>query len=189
MTKNKIKVGTYLYPLPVVIVGAKIGEKANFMTVAYCGIVESKPPMISISASNSHHTNEGIRENQTFSVNIPSEDMVAVTDYIGMKSGKDIDKSSLFEIFYGDLKTAPMIEDAPINLECKVAKTIDMEKGHEIFIGEIVGAYSDDKYYTDGILDIQKIKPLIYSTGQRKYLKVGELISSAWSIGHDYKKD
>ena len=109
MSKNKIKPGVYLYPMPLTIVGANIKDKPNFMTIAWVGIVEYNPPMISISASQSHYTNQGIIENETFSVNIPSEEMLVVADYIGIKSGKEIDKSGIFEVFYGSLSTAPMI--------------------------------------------------------------------------------
>lgn len=107
MTKVKIKPGTFLPAMPVVIVGSQIQGKPNFMTIAWCSIVENKPPMISISAHQRHYTNQGIRENQTFSVNIPSHDLIEATDYVGTKSGKDIDKSDVFEVFFGELKTAP----------------------------------------------------------------------------------
>ncbi|MFX1275801.1 MAG: flavin reductase family protein [Promethearchaeota archaeon] len=188
MKKNKIQPGTYLFPLPVVIIGAKVGDKANFMTVAWCSVVENKPPILLISTSKKHHTNKGIRKNQTFSINIPSEELVEVTDFIGIRSGKDLDKSDLFDVFYGELETAPMIQEAAVNMECKVIKTIELEEEHEIFIGQVIQAYSDKKYLTNGILDIGKIKPLIYATGQKSYWNVGEEIGKAWNIGREYVK-
>ena len=188
MKKNQIKPGTYLFPLPVVIVGANIDDKANFMTIAWCSVVDNKPPILSISTSKDHYTNIGIRKNQTFSINIPSEELVEATDFVGIKSGKEIDKSSIFEVFYGELTNAPMIREAAINMECKVIDTIDSGKGHEIFIGQVMHAYAENKYLTDGILDISKIKPLIYATGQKSYWKVGNQIGKAWSIGRNYKK-
>ena len=81
MTKNKIRNGMYLYPMPVTIIGADVKGKANFMPIAWAQILEHHPPMIQISASQSHYTNKGIKENMTFSVNLPSEDMVEITDY------------------------------------------------------------------------------------------------------------
>ncbi len=193
MTKNKIKVGAYLFPMPVVLIGANVNGKANFLTLAYVGIVESKPPMISISSYQTHHTNIGIKENKTFSVNTPSEGMVEVTDFCGLKSGKEIDKSEIFDIFYGELKTAPMIIHSPLNLECKVVKTISItefsgaEKGHEIFIGEIVNAYSDDYYLSNEKPDIKKLNPLLYSSNN--YWKLSEPIGKAFSIGKNYKRE
>jgi flavin reductase (DIM6/NTAB) family NADH-FMN oxidoreductase RutF len=189
MLKKKIRVGPYLYPMPVVLVGSLVKGKANFMPIAWVSIVEHKPPMISISAHQSHYTNIGIKENQTFSINLLSESMVKLTDYLGLKSGREIDKSNLFEMFFGDLKTAPMLKDAPVNLECKLVKTIDIEKGHDIFIGEIIYAYSEEKYLTNGIPDIQKFHPFVFSMNDNNYWNIGSHIGRAWSIGKDYKSN
>ena len=189
MVKNKIKRGVYLYPMPITLIGANVKGKPNFMPIAWISIVEHKPPMISISAHQSHYTNIGINENQTFSVNIPSVDMVEITDYCGLKSGKELDKSDLFKVFYGDLKTAPMIQECPLNLECKVIQTIDIKRGHDIFIGEIVGAYAEDKIMKGSIPDINKLQPLIFSMNDNNYWKLGEHIGRAWSIGNNFKKN
>lgn len=187
MTKNKIRNGMYLYPMPITIVGANIESKANFMPIAWVQILEHHPPMIQISASKSHYTNKGIKENETFSVNIPSEDMVEITDYCGLNSGIDINKSELFQVFYGNLKTAPMIMEAPINLECKLIKNVDLGFGHDIFIGEITGAYAEEKYLTNGIPDIKKFKPLVFTMNDNNYWKIGDHIGRAWSIGKNFK--
>lgn len=191
--KNKIKPGVYLYPMPVVIVGANINGKPNFEPLAFVGIVEHKPPMISISSYETHYTNIGIEENGTFSVNTPSEGMIEVTDYCGLNSGKEVDKSAIFEVFYGELKTAPMIMSAPLNLECKVVKTIDtkeisgVEQSHEIFIGQIMHAYADEYYLTNEIPDIRKLNPILYSI-DNSYWKLSEKIGKAFSIGKNYKR-
>ncbi|MFX0073233.1 MAG: flavin reductase family protein [Candidatus Hermodarchaeota archaeon] len=187
MVKNKIRPGVYLYPMPVTLIGSNIKGKPNFMPIAWTCIVEHNPPTILISASSSHYTNVGIKENQTFSVNIPSEDMVKITDYCGLVSGKQTDKSELFKVFYGDLNTAPMIEDCPINLECKVEQTIDAKKGHDLFIGEIINAYAEEGILSGTVPDVTKLKPLIFSMNDNNYWKLGEHIGRAWSIGKDYK--
>ncbi|MFX1338834.1 MAG: flavin reductase family protein [Promethearchaeota archaeon] len=189
MVKNKIRPGVYLYPMPVTLIGAKVNNKPNFMPIAWVSIVEHRPPMISISANQSHYTNRGIKENQTFSVNTPTVDMVEITDYCGLKTGKELDKSELFEVFYGDLETAPMIKQCPLNLECKVVEVIDNKHGHDIIIGEIINAYAEDNIMKGAIPDITKLKPLIFSMNDNNYWKLGELIGRAWSIGKDFKKD
>ncbi|MFW9873438.1 MAG: flavin reductase family protein [Candidatus Thorarchaeota archaeon] len=194
MTKNKIRPGVYVYPMPVSIIGTNVKERPTFMALAWINVVEYKPPLIAIATYESHYTNIGIKENNTFSVNIPSEGMVEAADYVGIVSGKQIDKSEVFEVFYGELKTAPMITHAPVNLECKVVKIIDTKefteakKGHEIFIGRIVGAYADKYYLTDGIPDITKLKPFVFSI-DNKYWKIGEFLGAAFSIGKSYKKE
>ncbi|TFG06786.1 MAG: flavin reductase family protein [Promethearchaeota archaeon] len=174
--------------MPVTLVGANVKGKPNFMPIAWVSIVEHKPPMISISAHQSHYTNEGINENQTFSINIPSVDMVEITDYCGLKTGKEVDKSNLFEVFYGDLKTAPMIQDCPLNLECEVVQKVDTQKGHEIFIGEIINAYAEEAIMKGTVPDITKLQPIIFSMNDNNYWKLGDHIGQAWSIGKNFKK-
>jgi flavin reductase (DIM6/NTAB) family NADH-FMN oxidoreductase RutF len=194
MSKNKIRPGVYLYPMPVSLIGANVNGKPNFMALAWVNVVEYKPPLFAISSYETRHTNIGIKENGTFSINIPSEGMVEVADYVGLVSGKKIDKSEVFEVFYGDLNTAPMITHAPVNMECKVLKTIatkeltNAEKGHEIFIGKVINAYVDDYYLTNGIPDISKLKPFVFSI-DNNYWKIGEHLGKAFSIGKNYKNE
>jgi flavin reductase (DIM6/NTAB) family NADH-FMN oxidoreductase RutF len=193
MTKKKIRPGVYLYPMPVSIIGTNVNDKPNFMALAWVNIVEYKPPVFAIASYETHHTNIGIKKNGTFSVNIPSEEMVVAADYVGLVSGKEVDKSDVFEVFYGELETAPMITEAPINVECEVVKTIDTkgftgaEKGHEMFFGKVVNAYAEENYLTNEIPDITKVKPFVFSI-DNNYWKVGNHLGRAFSIGEDYKK-
>ncbi len=189
MDKKKIRTGVYMYPLPVVIVGAMVDGKPNFMTVAWASIVEMKPPLISISAHDSHHTNKGIEKHGEFSINISSKDIIVQLDYCGIYSGKEVDKSNVFEVFYGELKNAPMIKESPLNLECKVYKAIKLNIGHTLFIGEVINAYSEEKYLTKDAPDISKINPLIYTMGEHSYRSVGEKLGKAWKIGRNFKKN
>ena len=192
MNKNKIRPKAYLFPMPVALIGANVNGKPNFETLAYVGIVESQPPLISIASYETHYTNIGIKENGTFSVNTPSEDLAEKIDYCGIVSGKEIDKSEIFDVFYGDLKTAPMVSLSPLNLECEVIKTIivkelvEVDEGHEIFIGKVVNAYAEEKYLTEGIPDIAKFKTYTYSL--KNYWKVGEKLAPAFEIGKKYEK-
>jgi len=187
MEKIAIGAKTFLYPMPTTLVGANVGGKPNYLTVAYCGIVQHNPALIAVSSGKTHYTNAGIKENGTFSVNIPSEEMVTITDYCGIVSGKSVDKSILFETFYGQLKTAPMIKECPLNLECKLVQTLDYGSSAEIFIGEIVEAYSEKQYLTYGLPDIKKMKPIIFSMHDNNYWKIGEHLAPAFKIGKKFK--
>jgi flavin reductase (DIM6/NTAB) family NADH-FMN oxidoreductase RutF len=112
MKKNRFGPQLFIYPLPTVIVGALVDGKPNFNTIAYCGVAQSVPPMLSISMDKKRFTNRGIRQNGCFSVNIPSRKMLAVTDYIGTHSGAAVDKAALFDVFYntgGTGSAAPLI--------------------------------------------------------------------------------
>src|SRR5659263_71524 len=87
---------------------------------------------------------------------------IVTTDYCGLVSGKTTDKSQVFETFYGELKTAPMVKECSLSLECKLIDRIDLPT-NIFFIGEIIASYTDEKYLTDGKLDIKKMNPLLLS--------------------------
>jgi flavin reductase (DIM6/NTAB) family NADH-FMN oxidoreductase RutF len=114
MGKIRINANVFMYPMPVVLVGAIANGKPNFMAVGWVSRVNANPPMLAIGINKAHHTPEGIKENGTFSVNVPRANMVDKVDYCGLVSGKKDDKARLFQVFYGDLKTAPMINECPI---------------------------------------------------------------------------
>ena len=182
----KVKLGAKncLYPMPTTLVGANVNGKPNYITIAHVGIMDHGS--ISLSMNKAHYTNAGIKENGTFSVNIPSVDMVKETDYCGLVSGKRTDKSQLFEHFYGELKTAPMIRECPINMECRLIQTVDFPR-HDVFVGEIVETYCDEQYLTDGIVDLTQVQPILFAMNDRGYWKLGERFARAWSIGKELK--
>jgi flavin reductase (DIM6/NTAB) family NADH-FMN oxidoreductase RutF len=187
-SKNKVDLGPKVasYPMPVTLIGAKVYEKPNFLVAAWFMAAGISPPKVAVALNKMHHTNKGIKENKTFSVCIPSEDMINATDYCGLVSGVKTDKSEVFDVFYGKLKTAPMITQCPINFECKLEKTVD-NGGHEIFVGEIISTITEEKYVTDGVLDLKKVKPFMLSLNDRLYFELGESKAKAWSAGNDYK--
>ena len=185
---DKINLGSTIpaYPMPVSLVGAHVDGKPNFLAVAWFSMVSYKPPRIAIALGKGHYTTPGIKENKTFSVCLPSEDMVEITDYCGIVSGKKNDKSEIFDLFYGELNTAPMIRDCPINMECTLVEIVESSL-NEIFIGEIVGTYTEERFLTDGKSDLKKTKPLILSQPDTSYWRLGEPLAKAWSIGKKYK--
>jgi flavin reductase (DIM6/NTAB) family NADH-FMN oxidoreductase RutF len=182
MEKIQLSTQTICYPMPCSLVGVNVGGKPNYLTVAWFSMVNFKPPYFMIALGKSHYTNPGIKETGTFSVNIPSAAMADVTDYCGLVSGKKYDKAKMFETFYGKLKTAPMIKECPFNVECKVIQTVDLPVD-EIFIGECIAAYSDERYLTNGVPDMRKIAPFILSMPERKYLALGAEVGPAWEMG------
>ncbi len=185
----KIDLGAvhYLFPQPAVIVGANVDGKPNYLTIAWCGIMQGSPPIIEVALNKVRYTSPGIKENKTFSVNVPSTDLVAATDYVGIVSGRKADKGSVFNTFYGELETAPMIEECPINMECKLIKVLDFEGTHETFVGEIVRTYASEECLTDGVPDVKKVDPIIFSTGIPNYWRLGGIVAKAFSVGKGYK--
>jgi len=181
---EKIKLGpqTLLYPMPAVLVGADVNEKPNLMTAAWCGIASHEPPAVAVAVRKNRYTLEGIRKNETFSINVPSSDMAKETDYCGLYSGKNTDKSQIFKIFYGALKTAPLIQECPVNLECKVIHYLDLGS-HTLVVGEIIETYITDNCTSDGKADPEKIDPLIFIPGTQEYHSLGKAIAPAFKVG------
>ena len=182
---EKIKLGPhpYIYPMPTVIVGSLVDGSPNFLTISYIGVVQHTPPMISVTLINKHTTNKGIRENKTFSINIPNSRMLRITDFVGMNSGNTIDKAALFKVFYGELKTAPLIVETPVNIECSLVNTIDLNNGSVIYIGEVVQSYSSKKFMRKGYPYMKKLDPILFSINSNSYYNVGRRIGWAWKVG------
>ncbi|MGA6924384.1 MAG: flavin reductase family protein [Desulfosarcina sp.] len=176
-----------LYPMPTTLVGATVGGKPNFLAVAHVGILNhGAPQYLSIGLGKGHHSNAGIRENKTFSICMPSEELMVETDYCGIVTGKTTDKSSLFDVFSGELKSAPMIRQCPVNMELELHEVLDLQR-HEIFIGELVQTYADDAVMTDGSIDIAKLRPLLFDMASKKYWALGKPVGNCWSVGKKLK--
>ena len=171
-------------PTIITLVGANVNQKPNYVTIAWVGVIGTK--YILICVNKQRYTNSGIKKNKTFSVNLPSEDLVKETDYCGIKSGKDTDKAALFNTFYGKLKTAPMIKECPVNMECKLTKTIDTPT-HDVFIGEIVSTYCDASLLKEDNIYLGNVQPILFSMTDKGYWKLGERLANAWEIGKDLK--
>ncbi len=189
---GKILMGpqTLIYPMPALLVGANVNDKPNFLTVAWAGIACENPPMISIAIRHIRYTLIGIKQNMTFSVNVPAIDMVRETDYCGIVSGSEVSKIKVcrFKVFYGKLGSAPLIEQCPVNLECKVVHILDLGS-HSLIVGRIEETHISESCLTDGKPDIDKIKPFSYITDpDSQYQALGEVIGKAYSIGKELKK-
>jgi len=162
MEKKKTGPGARIYPMPVVLIGSKGKDsKANFAAIAWAGVVNSEPPMIGVGIRKSRYTHQLITESSVFSVNIPSHEQAVETDYCGIVSGRKVDKTAVchFTIFYGELKGAPLIEECPVNIECKVEKVIPLPS-HDLFIGRVIEIHMD-KDKTGGKENI-KVEPLVF---------------------------
>lgn len=184
----KIPIGqNFFIPMPVVLVGTQVNGKANFMAVGWCARVNANPPMIACGIGNHHFTPKGIAENRTFSVNIPSSLLLEKTDYCGIVSGEKTDKSEVFDVFYGSLKTAPMIRECPVTLECRLVQIVSLPT-NSLYIGEIAGAYADDRIMKGGKPDFPAIDPLFLTMPDNRYWTLGKYAGDAWSAGKKLMK-
>jgi flavin reductase (DIM6/NTAB) family NADH-FMN oxidoreductase RutF len=189
MSKTKINPMPLLFPHPTVMVGVHVNGKPDFVTMAWITIACGTPPWMAIALNHVRHSLKGIRENMTFSVNIPSTAMVKETDYCGIATGAEHDKAKdcNFKVFYGELDSAPFIEQCPVNIGC-VAKHILNLGSHYLIAGIIQEILISDGCMTDGKPDASKIDPIIYMTyPSLTYHAVGKLLGPAFRIGKEIK--
>jgi flavin reductase (DIM6/NTAB) family NADH-FMN oxidoreductase RutF len=169
-----------LYPVPVVLISCidKNSGKANIITIAWCGIICSNPPLVSISIRPSRHSHKLIKETGDFVINIPTAQMVRKVDLCGIRSGKDIDKfrACSFSALPSSLVSSPMIKECPVNIECKL-KSITSLGVHDMFIGEVVSVHTDENVIGEnGDVDYSKAMPLVFNQGE--YWDLGKRIGS-----------
>jgi flavin reductase (DIM6/NTAB) family NADH-FMN oxidoreductase RutF len=190
MTKINIELGkrppAILSASPTVIVGTVVEGKLDFVTVAAVGIAANNPPALGIALQPHRHSLRGIRQNMTFSVNIPSADQVKETDYCGIVSGSKADKAKdcRFQIFYGKLATAPLIQQCPINHACEVVQIVNLGS-HYFIIGRIVETLVSEDCISGGRLDNSKIKPFFLAAG--KYCQLGNFLAEPFKVGNEIR--
>ncbi len=184
MTKIEIKPEFAPFPKPTCIIGSLVDGRPNFMNIVWVNRMNRSPNIWAASINIKHHTLKGIKQTNSFSMNFPSTDLVEKTDYVGLVSGRDVDKSNTFEVFYGKLENVPMIKECPITAECTVHDMIALPD-HIIVLGEVKHLYSEERYLTDGSLDPKKFDPIVFTRPGPigTYWRLGEALGRAWSIG------
>lgn len=186
MNKELWKPGNMLYPLPVVMVGLKSKEgKNNIITVAWTGTVCTNPPMVYISLRKERYSYDIIKETKEFTINLTSEELVKAADYCGVRSGRNVDKFKEMKLtpVKGVHIDAPCIEEAPVNIECRLKEIIPLGS-HDMFLADVVGVHAASKYMNEkGKFELSKAKPVVYSHGE--YYGLGDIMGT---FGYSVKK-
>jgi flavin reductase (DIM6/NTAB) family NADH-FMN oxidoreductase RutF len=170
---------TALFPCPVVLVTSIAPNgKPNIITLAWAGTVCSEPPMIGLGIRPTRYSHKLIEKSKEFVVNIPTTDILAETDYCGVKSGKDVDKFSKTKLTQEPAAKvkAPIICECPVNIECKLKDIIQLGT-HDLFLGEIVNIHIDQDILDEkGNIDFAKASPFVYNQGGywKIHKKLGE---------------
>lgn len=178
MGKIKLGAGTLLAPLPAVLVTCGDSERANIITIAWTGILCTRPPVLYISVRPERYSYGIIREKGEFAVNLTTSAMVRQTDLCGVKSGASQDKFKLSGLHKEEafMIAAPIIEESPLSLECKVREIIPMGS-HDIFTADILCADADERYIdSKGKLNLQQSGIMAYSHGE--YFSLGRKLGS-----------
>lgn len=168
--------GNVLSPLPVALVGTLIEGRPNYCVIGYTSPFNFGKHIF-FSLYKKRYTRLGIQENRTFSVNVPSEDLMEQVNICGSRSGRETDKSRLFDTFYGEVRTAPMIEQCPLNMECRVVDILDYDPNEGI-IGEVIGSYADSELIENGRIAMEKAHLFCWTIGgDFSYYALGERIN------------
>ena len=184
--KKSLGAKTVLYPTPVLVVGTYDADgKANAMTAAWGGIACSKPPCVSVSLRAATASHGNIMARKAFTISLPAEANAAQADYFGIYSGRDHDKFAELDLtaVRSDLVDAPYVGEFPLVLECKVVGVHELGL-HTQFIGEIVDVKAEESVLTsEGAIDLEALKPILFAMGAQAYYGVGELVGKAYTIG------
>lgn len=176
MAKVTWKAGTFLYPLPAVMISCGTMEKSNIITVAWTGIINTNPAMVYISVRPSRYSYDLIKKQGEFVINLTTKELAKATDWCGVKTGAKVDKFKEMKLHKEKAKfvKCPMIKESPVSVECKVKEIKDLGS-HHMFIAEVLAINSDEKYIDEkGAFDISKCNLIAYSNGN--YYQMGKKI-------------
>lgn len=176
MSKIKLSPGAVMAPLPACLVTCGDEEASNVLTVAWTGILCTRPPVTYISVRPERYSHKIISEKREFAINLTSSILVRKTDLCGVKSGNDTDKFKLAGLHKEKafMIEAPIIEESPLSLECKVRDIISLGS-HDMFIADILCIDADERYIdSKGKINLSQAGMLAYSHGE--YFALGRKI-------------
>lgn len=186
MPKVKWKGGALIAPLPAVLVTSGTLDDPNVFTVAWTGIINTQPPKTYISVRPSRVSYENIKKYGKFVINLTSAKDVRAVDFCGVRSKRNTDKfkSCGLSVATGlELTDTPVIESAPLSLECVVTDIIPLGT-HDMFLADIVATDVDSGLINrEGKLRLDKANLLAYSHGE--YFELGKKLGS---FGYSVKK-
>ena len=186
MAKTKLGAGTLLAPLPAVLVSCGDGEKQNLLTIAWTGILCTKPAKTYISVRPERYSYDIIKKSGEFVINLPTAAQVRALDWCGVRSGKNEDKWAACGLTpepCPDLQFAPAVAQCPVSVACKVEQIIPLGS-HDMFIAEILSVSVDDSLLDKtGKLNYEKADLVAYSHGS--YYQLGKYLGS---FGYSVRK-
>ncbi len=178
MSKVKWKGGALIAPLPPALVTCGTSERPNVLTIGWTGITNTIPPKTYISVRPSRYSYNLIKESGEFVINLTTKNLVRAADYCGVKSGANTDKFKDMNItpVIASEVSAPMLEESPVNIECRVTDIISLGS-HDMFLANIVAVNIDENYIDkQGKLHLDKCNLVAYAHGE--YFSLGEKLGT-----------
>ncbi len=184
--KRSLGAKTLAMPSPVWLVGTyDTAGKPNLMTAAWGEICCSKPPCVAVSLRRATYSYAAIEARKAFTISIPSEHQARMADFVGIESGKDVDKYAVCRLapVRSDLVDAPYVAETPLVLECRLLHTLEIGL-HTLFVGEILDVKAEESVIGEkGKPDIEKVQPMIYDAAGQRYYGIGRTLGRAFCIG------
>lgn len=191
MNKTEFRPGNMLYPVPAALISCGVYEKpgdeknCNMLTIAWTGTICSAPPMAYISVRPERFSYPILKETGEFVINLTTTQLAEITDRMGVRSGREVDKfktSSLTPVKASVVK-APLIDESPVNIECRVTEIIPLGS-HDMFLAEVVAVHVAEELLDEkGRLALEKADLIAYSHGS--YFRLGEELGS---FGYSVRK-
>ncbi len=176
MAKKVWKPGTFIYPIPAVLVTSGNMKESNILTVAWTGIINTNPATVYISVRPERYSYNLIKQNKEFAINLTNEGLAYATDWCGVRSGSKYDKFKEMKLTKEKAQfiKAPLIKESPVSIECRVIEERNFGT-HTMFTAEVLSIDADEKYIDDkGAFDISKCDLIAYANGG--YYKLGKKI-------------
>ena len=176
MAKKIWKSGTFIYPIPAVMVSCGDMENSNIITVAWTGILNTNPAKVYISVRPERYSYNIIKEKKEFVINLTNKDLAYATDWCGVKTGAKVDKFKEMHLTKEECQfvSAPAIKESPVSIECKVTDIKEFGS-HHMFIADVMSIDADEKYINEkGSFDISKCNLIAYANGG--YYELGRKI-------------
>lgn len=189
MAKKIWKSGTFIYPIPAVMVSCGDMENSNIITVAWTGILNTNPAKVYISIRPERYSYNIIKEKKEFVINLTNKDLAYATDWCGVKTGAKVDKFKEMHLTKEECEfvSAPAIKESPVSIECKVTDIKEFGS-HHMFIADVMSIDADEKYINEkGSFDISKCNLIAYANGG--YYELGRKIGKfGFSVEKKKKK-
>ena len=163
---------TFLSPIPAVMLscrGTQPGyDRDNLITIAWAGVVNSNPPMISVSIQPKRHSHAQIKQSGAFCLNLIGQELCRETDWCGVKSGRDVDKFAELGLHKREVEGFPAVAlaEAPAFLCCRVKQVITLGS-HDMFLSQVEQVYvKDSMFREDGSIDMSRANFVAYAHGE-----------------------
>lgn len=189
MAKKIWKSGTFIYPIPAVMVSCGDMDKSNIITVAWTGILNTNPAKVYISVRPTRYSYDIIKKTGEFVINLTTKELAYATDWCGVKTGAKVDKFKEMKLTKQkcEFVSAPTIKESPVSIECRVTDIKELGS-HHTFIADVLSIDADEKYIDEkGAFDISKCNLIAYANGG--YYELGKKVGKfGYSVEKKKKK-